>query len=65
MRRTILIIGLIFLVALSGQNIVTAKENRAPRIELIGNDIYLDGKKFFIKGVGYSPYRPLSHFRNI
>ena len=28
------------------------------RIELKEGSIYLNGKKFFIKGVGYSPYRP-------
>lgn len=38
--------------AASGENA------KRPRVDLVGNSIYIDGKKFFIKGVGYSPFRP-------
>ena len=57
MRKPSLII-LVFVAVLFGQIVVLAQENRIPRIELIGDSIYIDGKKFFIKGIGYSPYRP-------
>ncbi|MBN1871612.1 MAG: hypothetical protein JW800_03470 [Candidatus Omnitrophica bacterium] len=33
-------------------------ETAQPKIELKGNDVFIDGKKFFVKGIGYSPYRP-------
>lgn len=48
----------IFIAALFKQDTVLAPSSKIPRIEIVGDDIYLDGKKFFIKGVGYSPYRP-------
>ena len=49
---------LIFIAALLVQTVLLAKESKIPKIELIGDSIYIDGKKFFIKGIGYSPYRP-------
>lgn len=30
----------------------------APRIDVVGDSLYLDGKKFLVKGIGYSPFRP-------
>lgn len=38
--------------------LVYAKDDRALTIELAGDNIYLGGQKFLIKGIGYSPYRP-------
>ncbi|MBU4376950.1 MAG: hypothetical protein KKD29_05675, partial [Candidatus Omnitrophica bacterium] len=34
------------------------EENKTPRIDIVGDSLYIDGKKFFVKGVGYSPFRP-------
>jgi hypothetical protein len=44
--------------ALFKHDIIFAMSRKIPRIELKGGSIYLDGEKFFIKGIGYSPYRP-------
>jgi len=52
----VLLIWLVVGVLLAGWGAVYAKEN--PRIELIDGNFYLDGEKFLIKGIGYSPYRP-------
>ena len=49
---------LVFIAVLLVQTMLLAQEKRIPKIELIGDSIYIDGKKFFIKGIGYSPYRP-------
>jgi len=40
-----------------------ASEDRSPadpvsRVSIKGDWFYVDGEKFFIKGIGYSPYRP-------
>ena len=35
-----------------------AEGNNPPRIDIVGDSLYLDGKKFLVKGVGYSPFRP-------
>ena len=48
----------IFIAGLLRQVEVSAEDGKIPRIEITGDSIYLDGKKFFIKGIGYSPYRP-------
>ncbi|MDD5680771.1 MAG: glycoside hydrolase family 2 TIM barrel-domain containing protein, partial [Candidatus Omnitrophica bacterium] len=50
---SVLLINLSFIIPLT-----YAQEKKAPRIDIVGNSIYLDGKKFLIKGVGYSPFRP-------
>lgn len=38
--------------------LASAEEMKMPRIDVVGNNLYIDSKKFFIKGVGYSPFRP-------
>jgi hypothetical protein len=54
----ILFVCTILITWWSSQDILLAEDNKVPHIEIVGDSIYLDGKKFFIKGVGYSPYRP-------
>lgn len=50
-------ISFIFVILfIQGLSLAAAKD--IPRIDLIENSIYLDGRKFLIKGIGYSPYRP-------
>lgn len=44
------------MTVLLGVSALYAEEN--PRIQLKDGSIYIDGEKFFIKGIGYSPYRP-------
>lgn len=36
----------------------TASASGKGRVEIKGDWIYVDGEKFFVKGVAYSPYRP-------
>jgi len=50
MRRYLFII-VIFLA-------ITHSAAAAPRIDIVGDSLYLDGKKFLVKGIGYSPFRP-------
>ncbi len=50
---TILILSVIFNITFA-----YGAENKIPRIDIVGDSLYIDGKKFFIKGVGYSPFRP-------
>ena len=52
-------IVLIFLAAvLIKPPLARAEEDKAPRIDIVGDNLYLDGKKFLVRGVGYSPFRP-------
>ncbi|MDP3789542.1 MAG: glycoside hydrolase family 2 TIM barrel-domain containing protein, partial [Candidatus Omnitrophota bacterium] len=50
MRRYLFIIVIFLAIAHSAV--------AAPRIDIVGDSLYLDGKKFLVKGVGYSPFRP-------
>jgi len=52
------LVAVIFISALFAQDSILAAGDKIPCIKIIGDSIYLDGKKFFIKGIGYSPYRP-------
>ena len=39
-----------FFASLFKQDIALAEDKKIPRIEIIEDSIYIDGKKFFIKG---------------
>ena len=45
-------------IALLRTDFLWAENKKIPRIVAAGDSLYLDGEKFFVKGVGYSPYRP-------
>ena len=56
--KLFLIVMLCFAVLSIFKRPIPAEAAKPPCIELIGDSIYIDGRKFFIKGIGYSPYRP-------
>ncbi len=59
-RAVLFILSVIFVfnVSLTRAEEARTEENKIPRIDAVGDSIYIDGRKFFVKGVGYSPFRP-------